>query len=507
MKSSNGPMPRVAIASLFIECNQLGGVLTTLANFERCDLWRGGEILTQMSGSVGGMLGVLADHEAEVAPLLVATACPSGALTAACYTQLKGEILERLRDALPVDGLLLPLHGAAAAEGAGDLEGDLLLAIREIAGPDLPIVVTLDLHAHVTKQMVDHADALIAYETYPHRDAFTTGERGARLLLDIISGKVRPTMAMAKVPVMVGSVHNSTEGDGPFAEIMRRAKSFEGAGTVLSTSILHVYPYLDLPELGAGGLVVTDNDADMAERIAIDLAELYWSKRFEMEPEVLHPKEAIQRGLTVEGGPVLLVETADCCGGGAAGDSVATLRCLLEMGIEETCAVPVVDPAAAAICHQHSIGDIVSLKLGHQLDPQWGTPIDFTGELRTLIDGAFRYSGGVWEGSPGEMGPSAVVRTGGIEVLIMTNPTYDWADEQFRSVGMSAEEAKFVVVKNPMNFRVSYQDMAKAMLILDTPGPTPATLRGVAYANLQRPYFPLDKEIPGLKPIVFKASF
>ncbi|MBG86043.1 MAG: hypothetical protein CMO80_03975 [Verrucomicrobiales bacterium] len=502
---AEAPSLRIALGSIFIECNQLGGVPTDLGCFERCELRRGDEILKQDTGVVGGMSGVLRERQSEIVPLLVATACPSGALTADCHAQLKGELLQRLRDALPIDGLLLALHGAAAANGTGDLEGDLLAAVREITGPDLPIVVTLDLHAHITEAMVRLADALVAWETYPHRDAFTTGERGARLLLDIIDGKVRPTMAMAKVPVLTGSVHGNTEGDGPFAEIMRQAKSHEHSGAALSTSVLHVYPYLDLPDLGSGGLAITNDDPAAAERIAIELANHYWAKRFDMEPEVFTPAEAIKRGLAIEGGPVLLVETADCCGGGAAGDSVATLRQLLEMDIREPCLVPVVDPEAAQRCHEHAPGSTFSISLGHALDPRWGEPLQLTAELTAISNGAFRYTGGFWNGQPGDMGASAVLKVGAIQMLVMSNPTYDWADEQFQSLGLHAKDAKFVVVKNPMNFRVGYQHIAKAALILDTPGPTPATLRGVRYQNLQRPYFPADEDIPEFKPVLLRS--
>ncbi len=497
--------PTIALGSLFIECNQLGGVPTGLGGFERCELRRGAEVLAPSSGVVGGMLKVLQNRGARPAPLLVATACPGGALTADCYATLKAELLDGLRSALPVDGLLLALHGAAAAEGVGDLEGDLLAAVRDITGPELPVVATLDLHAHVTAPMVELADALIAWETYPHRDAFATGERGARMILEIVDKKVRPVMAMAKVPLLTGSVHGNTEGEGPFAEVMRKAKSWEGRGPILSTSVFHVYPYLDLPGMGSGGLVITDNDRERAAEFAVELAELYWGKRFAMEPEVHPPSEAIRRGLAIEGGPVLLVETADCCGGGATGDSVASLKALLACDIDDLCLVPVVDPAAAALCHRHRVGDTLALALGHQLDPRWGKPVELTVELLALSDGCFAYSGGIWAGQTGEMGPSAVVKAGGIEILVMSNPTYDWADEQFRAVGMSVEKAKFVVVKNPMNFRVGYRGVAKEALILDTPGPTPATLRGVAYANLARPYFPRDEDIPNLKPVVITS--
>ena len=150
-----------------------------------------------------------------------------------------------------------------------------------------------------------------------------------------------------KVPVLVGGINGGTEGDGPFADVMRFAKSQEGTSGVVSTSVFLVCPYLDLPDMGGGGLVITNDDLPKAEELARGIAMMYWQRRFDLEPELDAPAEAIKKGLQIEGGPVLLVETADCCGGGAAGDSVASLRALLDARLNETALVPVVDPEAA----------------------------------------------------------------------------------------------------------------------------------------------------------------
>ena len=493
---------RIAIGSILTECNQLGGPLIDRSWFERYELCRGDEILAIDSGVVGGMLGVLAGRGAEPVPLLYASTCPGGMIASACYAELKDDLLDRLRDCLPVDGVLLPLHGAAVAEDVDDVEGDLISTVREVVGPTVPIVGTLDLHAHVTADMVRGANALIAWETYPHCDAFTTGERGARLLLDTLDGLCRPTMAVGKVPVVTGAILGSTEGDGPFAQVMRFAKSLEGRGGVLSTSALLVHPVLDQVGMGSGAIVVTDNDLPKASALARQTAEAYWSRRFDLEPEVYAPADAIARGLAVEGGPVLLVETADCCGGGAAGDSVATLRSLMEADAQGISLVPVVDPEAAEACHKAGVDGEVTLSIGHRLDPQWGEPITVNGTVARLGDGRFRYSGGIWNGIEGKMGPSAVLAIGEIRVLVSTHGTYDWADEQYRSMGLDASSAKFVVAKNPMNHRLAYGPIAKAVYVLDTPGPTPATVRNVRYRKLKRPYFPLDEQIPGMTPTI-----
>ncbi len=168
---------RIALGGILTECNQFGGEPIDITWFERYELRHGDEVLDSDSGVVGGMLDVLRERGVGVAPLLFASTCPGGPLTVACYRPLKDELLQRLQEALPVDGVLLALHGAAAVAGGVDLEADLISAVREMVGQAVPIVATLDLHAHISPPMVAGADALVAWETYPHRDAFSTGQR------------------------------------------------------------------------------------------------------------------------------------------------------------------------------------------------------------------------------------------------------------------------------------------------------------------------------------------
>ena len=288
--------PRVALGNIFTESNHLAGVNTTLADFERTELRRGPEVFDIRDGVVGGALGALEARGVETVPLLVASAYPGGILTEPCYLALKDEFIERLKAALPVGGVLAPLHGAAGVERIGDLEGDLLQAVRKVVGTDVPVVATLDCHAHVTRQMVENSDALLAWETYPHRDTFTTGERGANLLADIVDGKVRPVMAMAKAPVLVSGFKGNTDPPGAFAEIMTFAKSLESRGGVLSTSALLVHPHLDLPDMGGGGLVITDGDPETAASLANEIASMLWERRSDLETTGCKPGDAIERG-------------------------------------------------------------------------------------------------------------------------------------------------------------------------------------------------------------------
>lgn len=492
--------PRIAVGSVFIECNDFGGSPADLDTFRRSELLFGEEVRGVTEGVIGGMFDVLRNAGYDILPLLIASACPSGPVTADCYTELKTQLLARLTKSLPTDGVLLGLHGAAAAENAGDLEGDLLLAVRKAVGPDIPIIATLDLHAHITEAMVTEADALLTWETYPHRDAFETGQRGARAMIDILSGTLTPTMAMAKVPVMVSAIHGGTDQPGPFADVMHSAKAWERSGDAYFAGAILVHPYLDRPEMGGGGIVITNGDMDRAVSLASQLATEYWKRRFDLEPDLLPPQEAVQAGLRSEG-QVLLVETADCCGGGAAGDSIAALKALLSACDNQRSVATVVDPVAAELCHQAGVGAEVHLTPGHQVDPRWGNPIQLTGQVVNLTDGRFRYQGGIWDGRFGDMGPSAVIRSRRIEICIATHPTYEWCGEQLTSLGVDTTDAKFVVVKNPMNYHMVWP-LAKAF-VLDTPGPTPATLRHLPFQWLQRPFFPSDTDIEGLQPVVY----
>jgi microcystin degradation protein MlrC len=291
--------------------------------------------------------------------------------------------------------------------------------------------------------------------------------------------------------------------EGPFADVMRHAKSLEQRPGVLSTSAFLVQPHLDLPGMGGGGLVVTDGDPEQAACLAAEIAEIYWQRRFDLEPRIWTPAEAISDASRHPEGMILLLETSDCIGGGACGDSVGALRALVDRDAPSL--VPVVDPEAAAICHSNRIGDSVELTLGHKIDPRWGQPFPITARVQNLADGKFIYTGGIWGGQTGEMGPSAWIRSGNVDILVTTFTTYDWSDEQFRSMGMDPSAARFVVVKNPMNYRIGYAGRFRAAYVLDTPGATPASVRNVKFTRLERPYFPLDENIPGMKPVILRG--
>lgn len=494
---------RIAIGALLVECNHFGGIPTDNTSFQRTQYLRGAEILTLTDGTVGGFLNTLRqpDIQCTLVPTIAATACPGGLVLDSTYHSIKTDLLTRLAAAHQkggLDGILLALHGSAASQSECDLEGDLLKAVRSVVGSEVPVVATLDLHAHVTQQMLDFADAFIAWETYPHCDAAETGMRAAQALVDIIQGTLQPTMAMGVAPVLVGAINGCTTGDGPFAQTMKLAKAMESQPEVYSTSAFLVHPYLDAPEMGGGGLVITNNAPDIAKQLARRIAEFYWEQRFALEPDLVSIADAIEVGQSKQG-TVVLVDTADCCGGGAAGDSIEVLSNLIALGENIKSVMPVVDSAAADKCHEAGVGAVVELHLGHQHDRKWGDPLLVSGEVLSLSDGKFSYGGGIWDGCEGNMGPAAVLKISGVHVCIASFPTYEWCGEQYSAFAIDVGRMKYIVAKNPMNYRMAFQHCCEHFIVLDTKGPTPATCQHLPYFHSLRPAFPWDSEI--IKPI------
>jgi microcystin degradation protein MlrC len=340
--------------------------------------------------------------------------------------------------------------------------------------------------------MVEHVDAILGYEHYPHDDARRTGERGAELLLRAVRGEARPALAHAKLPLVLTAFNSTTLADTPFARLMNDAKALEREDAILSASVFLVGSYLDSPNLGCSAVVVSDGDAARAAAEATTLAQRFWERRREFEVETVPVAEAVRRGREIDGGPVLLLDAADTTGGGAAGDGIGLVRGLLDAGVTEPSLAMVVDPAAAGACHEAGVGAELELTVGHRRDPRWGTPLRLRGRIEQLADGRFRYGGGILGGVEVSMGPSAVVAIGPIRLLVMSAPTYDWGDDQYRAVGLDPTSAKFVGVKNMMNFRFGYADVMKGYFVLDLPGPTTQDLRLLPFQRISRPIFPLD---------------
>lgn len=488
---------RIAVAQISSESNHFVTGLAELDFFRTTGyLLEGPELLAldRSDTEVGGFLSILqSEEQVEVVPLVAARANSGNPLSAECYRSLKRRLLEGLCRDLPVQGVLVSCHGSMGVQDLDDPEGDLAGALRDIVGPRVPLALTLDLHGNLTQAMVQSSDILVGYHTYPHRDAFQTGQRAARLLLRSARGQSRPAMALARLPLILTSFNASTEGDTAFARLRRQADRMERTRPeVLSASVFNVGAYIDVPEMGCSSLVVTEGDEALAGELARRLALQHWGERHVYRVETLSVADAVERGRRIRGGPILLLDTADTTGGGAAGDSIALVRSLMELRVEEPCLAMVVDPQTVADCWHREPGSRFSVEVGHCLDPQWGEPLSVEGVLRRKSEGRFRYRGGILGGTEVSMGRSLVLQIGNLQLLVMSRPTYEWADEQYRSMGLDPRQAKFFCVKNMMNFRVGYGGIMKGFFVVAVPGPTPADMGMLPFRRIRRPVYPLD---------------
>jgi microcystin degradation protein MlrC len=492
---------RIAVGQISCESNTFSAFSCDLDTVRKTGYLYEGDDVLELRGKnneVAGMIATVEGSGATVVPLLASRWNSSAVVTAECYAYLRGHLLARLKDAGAVAGVLLSCHGSMVADGIDDPEADLARAVRLVVGPRVPVVMTLDLHGNVTRPMVDSLTAILGYKEYPHDDPVTTGERAGRLLLHAAHGDVTPVMAWVGLPMLLTAFNASTKGDGPFAQLMNQAKALEREPGILSASMQFVGSYIDINDMGCSSVVITDGDGERARGEARKLADAFWARRREFLVETVSVAEAVRRGLAIHG-PVILLDTADTTGGGAAGDSIDLVKGLLEAGVTEPSLAMVVDPEGAQACLRAGVGSDVTLSLGHRVDPRWGKPIQVTGQVVRASDGRFTYTGGIFGGTVGSMGPSAVLQIGSIQLLVQSLPTYDWKDEQYRSVGMRSETAKFVGAKNMMNFRNAYGAIMKGQFVLDLPGPTAPDMRSLPFSRARRPWFPLDEVAPDPK--------
>ena len=449
--------------------------------------------LTEM----GGFIDVITEARAPIAPVAAAWAITAGRMIRADFDRLVTRIVEGLAAARP-EAVLLALHGAQCVEREDDAEGHLLARVRAALGPDVPVVVTLDLHANVTRRMVENAAAIVGYHTYPHIDMFEIGRKAARLGLRIVSGEVKPAMAMRKIP-MITNAENMQTTHGPFHRLIERAKALEASGKAEAVSVFGVQPWLDIHEMGNAVVVVTDAKANAAGRHADALAARFWKKREEFRVRLTPVDEAIRQALAVKGGPVVFAESSDSTGSGSPGDSTGVLIPLLDAQLsaklDEPAAIFLVDPEAVALAVEAGIGATVTMKIGGKFDRRNSKPVETTGHVRLISDG--RWTARARGYNPGIetcMGRAVVFEVGRIRILIAERSAMTVDPELFRSHGIEPLYMKIVVVKSPNGFRAAYEPLAKAVFLVDTPGVSTANLSTLPWKRVSRPIYPLDAE-------------
>ncbi len=486
---------KVFIAAMAHEASSFSPIPTNRASFEKSMYFRPGssappaQWIERVSGSAYGEWARLAlERGHTIAPGLATVAGPSAPTCRRDYEALREELLDDLRAAMPVDMALLFLHGAQMAEGYDDCEGDVIRRVREIVGPETPIGVELDLHCNITQEMTDNATVIMACKEYPHTDFAAVGCQLFEIMEATAQGRSRPVMAFQRVPML--NLFFTTRQ--PMRDLVDRTAAMEGKDGVLAVSLTHGFTSADSPHTGAGVLVITENDNELAQRTALALGREFFALREVGGPPTRPIQETIDAALAhSEPGPVVIADGADNPGAGAAGDSTFILRALIEGNVSNAAVAMLWDPVAVQFCCDAGVGARLPLRIGGKVGRMSGDPLDVEAQVTAVNEAPLQY--GFAGRKDSGFGPAAAIRVGGVDIVLASRRTQVMSPDVFSELGIDPRERKILVVKSNQHFYARFAPIAATVLYAEAPGTAANNVRERTYRRLNRPIWPLDE--------------
>ncbi len=486
--------PRIAVGGILHESNTFSSDPTELDDFHGRSLRRGQEIHEEYATSqheIGGYIEAAGRLGFDLVYTLVANATPAGPVTDVAFDSLTSELIERLEQSGPIDGLLLALHGAMVVESHPDGDAEVLRRLRVALGDDLPIVVTHDAHANVAPVEVELSTALLLYKEVPHVDQRERGIHAAEIMEKIVKHGADPVQAIEKPPLLYNILFHNTNRE-PMLSLVQEARRIERENPkILAASVPVGYQYSDVPQMGPSVVVVADGDAELARTEAKRLAEMMWEHRNVMELDLPDAAEAVEKAISEPNAPVVLVEMGDNIGGGSAGDSTAILAELVKQGARGYVSA-MYDPEAVRHAIEVGIGGRFDLLVGGKSDGLHGQPVRIRGVVKLVYDGqyietAVRHGGRRYL----DQGPSAVIHAEGSTpdlpnvVLVNSKRHTPFSLGQLTSAGITPERQKILVVKAAVAFRAAYEPIAGTIIEVDTPGLTAVNPARFTYTRVR----------------------
>ena len=488
---------KVLIARLNHETNTFSPVPTPLAAFGPDGPTFGEQAYRDNKGMRTAMSAFIDLAEAAGAELVTpvsASANPSGPVDARAYD----ELTQRIVDAAPgCDAILLDLHGAMVAHNSADGEGDLLVRLRA-AAPGVPIGVALDLHANVTPAMVENADVIVGFKTYPHVDMYETGEHAGRLLLDLLAGRGRPAMRWHSLPLMAHTLRSASY-TGAMQRAIDAARAAEASGESLAVSILAGFSLSDIEAPCMSVIVVDAQSGERAQATADRIAAQMWNEReafvYRSEPMA----ESIARAkLIAEGAtrPVLLLDHGDNCMSGGSCDTMDVLQEALAQGLEGIGVGPLCDPEAVAELVAAGEGASATVALGNKVSlagiGRENAPVRLTGIVRTICDGEYVITGPTYTGQRASMGRTVLFDIGAARIVVTERTQEPWDIGVFECTGLDPRRERFLLLKSRMYCRPVFEPLAAALVECDSRGVTSSDYGLFPFGKVRRPVFPLD---------------
>ncbi len=423
----------------------------------------------------------------EVAESIIANAEPAGITLRKTYETFRDEILADLKASLPVDAVLLDLHGAMVADGYDDCEGDLIASVRQIVGADIPIGVELDLHCHITEKMVSNASIIITYKEYPHTDTADRALELFNLIADTVAGKIHPTMGTFDCR-MIGLFYPTAE---PMKSYVAKMKALEGKDGVLSVSLAHCFPWGDVKDLGAKTLVVTDNNAAQAAQLAESLGRELYDMRKTVYPRYQTIDAALDEALAFGESPVVLADVSDNSGGGAPSDSTFVLRRLLERKIENVAIGGVWDPVAVSVAMDAGVGAKLDMRIGGKMGPMSGDPLDLHVEVTGIAENAIQYFGSEEVRMDYPLGNTVALRVNGIDIVLISLRCQVFSPELFTNVGVDPTKRNLVIVKSTQHFYGRFSPITAKVLYISAPGAVQPDFKNIPYQYADTNKYPM----------------
>ena len=490
---------RVVIAMMKHETNTFSPVPTPLARFGNGGPDWDGQALAAYENTatpMGAFIDLARAEGAEIVTPVAAEAWPSGPVDDDAYGRLSDAIAEEV--AKGCDLILLDLHGAMVTESREDGEGELIARLRGLA-PDTPIAVALDLHGNLSDAIVDNADVVTGFKTYPHTDMYETGDLAGRIAFRQLKGQCRPTMAWGSRP-MLPHIMRQGSADSPMRELIAAARQAEAEGA-LAVSVFGGFPHADIHDAGIGVVAVTDGDPDGARAICEAILDRAWAARHDFVYRSEPAAEAVARAAKLAAGPVLLLDHCDNCGSGGTQDVMAVLGEILRQGLEDVAAFAIHDPQAVEEMMAAGIGAEVTVDLGGKLDMpaigRVGEPLSVSGRVKLLSDGQYTIRGPMYTGVTVGMGRTAVLDTGRVEIVVIERHHEPWDLGCLQSLGIEPAAKRFIMLKSRVHWRAGFWPVVRHVVECAGVGVTTSDYGQLSFRRVRRPIFPLDPDMAG----------
>ncbi len=484
-------MARIAVGGLQHETNTFAPVKADLHAFnsvaDHPRMPRGETLISEVTPlnlPIGGFIQAATERGHELKPCIWATAVPSAHVTDDAYEHIVNALLEDVTKAGAVDAVYLCLHGAMVTESHEDGEGELLRRVRNAVGEQMPIVASLDLHANVTRAMVEYSDALVAFRTYPHVDMATTGKRAAELLQWMLDTGRRPAKAWRQLEFLIPLVWQCTliePADAIYAGMQRLEADLD----LLSVSFTPGFPLADIADCGPAVLAYARSEGAAEEAVAqlftrVDDARERWSG------ELLTPDDAVSRAIAeFKGKPFVLADTQDNPGAGGASDTVGLLESLVRLNAQDAVFAHLYDEPAARAAHAAGVGASITCELGASSGQQGHTPFAGTFTVEALSDGEFVGTGPMSAGTRFQLGPTALLRIGGVRIIVVSGRSQVLDQQSLRHIGVDPSAQRILAIKSSVHFRADFQSLAQDIFVVEAPGPNMANHHKIAYQNLR----------------------